>query len=248
MEGGWTGRAARTRHAVEHACFHITSASALPHSLLLPLPPTRLQGKEAAITCGMGFATNSAFIPLLAGKGSLVVSDALNHSSIVAGVRGSGALGKWGWGLWRRGRVDSPPNPGRADAARRLWPLARALHPPPPPQRVTIAINSQPTLQARGSRCLTITSRPTWRRCCARPSPRASPAPGGPGRRLCVACVACLAWDAGRGIGVGVGLRGAARRGAARSAALACWAPRLHTCPPTHPRADRHPSNASTLH
>lgn len=48
-------------------------------------------GKEAAITCGMGFATNSAFIPLLAGKGTLVVSDALNHSSIVAGVRGSGA-------------------------------------------------------------------------------------------------------------------------------------------------------------
>lgn len=38
----------------------------------------------------MGFATNSAFIPLLAGKGTLVVSDALNHSSIVAGVRGSG--------------------------------------------------------------------------------------------------------------------------------------------------------------
>lgn len=48
-------------------------------------------GKEAAITCGMGFATNSAFIPLLAGRGTLVVSDALNHSSIVAGVRGSGA-------------------------------------------------------------------------------------------------------------------------------------------------------------
>ncbi|KAL4857730.1 Long chain base biosynthesis protein 2a [Chlorella vulgaris] len=48
-------------------------------------------GKEAAITCGMGFATNSAFIPLLAGKGTLIVSDALNHASIVAGVRGAGA-------------------------------------------------------------------------------------------------------------------------------------------------------------
>lgn len=48
-------------------------------------------GKEAAITCGMGFATNSAFLPVLAGKGTLLVSDALNHSSIVAGVRGSGA-------------------------------------------------------------------------------------------------------------------------------------------------------------
>ncbi|GAB4817159.1 hypothetical protein N2152v2_004205 [Parachlorella kessleri] len=48
-------------------------------------------GKEAAITCGMGFATNSAFLPLLAGKGCLIISDSLNHSSIVAGVRGSGA-------------------------------------------------------------------------------------------------------------------------------------------------------------
>ena len=54
--------------------------------------PCRMQGKEAAITCGMGFATNSAFIPLLAGKGTLLVSDALNHASIVAGVRGSGGL------------------------------------------------------------------------------------------------------------------------------------------------------------
>lgn len=48
-------------------------------------------GKESAITFGMGFATNSMVIPALVGKGCLVVSDALNHASIVAGVRGSGA-------------------------------------------------------------------------------------------------------------------------------------------------------------
>lgn len=48
-------------------------------------------GKEAAITYGMGFATNSASIPALAGKGTLVLSDALNHTSIVAGVKASGA-------------------------------------------------------------------------------------------------------------------------------------------------------------
>ena len=48
-------------------------------------------GKEAAITFGMGFATNSAIIPLLVSKGCLVISDALNHASIVAGARGSGA-------------------------------------------------------------------------------------------------------------------------------------------------------------
>lgn len=51
----------------------------------------RFLGKEAAITFGMGFATNSAVIPLLVGPGCLVISDALNHASIVAGTRGSGA-------------------------------------------------------------------------------------------------------------------------------------------------------------
>jgi len=48
-------------------------------------------GKEAAITFGMGYATNSANIPVLIGKGGLVISDALNHASIVVGCRGSGA-------------------------------------------------------------------------------------------------------------------------------------------------------------
>ncbi|GBG71492.1 hypothetical protein CBR_g8908 [Chara braunii] len=48
-------------------------------------------GKEAAMVYGMGFATNSSTIPALVGKGCLVISDSLNHSSIVAGVRGSGA-------------------------------------------------------------------------------------------------------------------------------------------------------------
>ncbi|EFJ46984.1 hypothetical protein VOLCADRAFT_92508 [Volvox carteri f. nagariensis] len=48
-------------------------------------------GVEDAITYGMGFATNSSTIPALVGKGCLVMSDALNHSSIVAGIRASGA-------------------------------------------------------------------------------------------------------------------------------------------------------------
>lgn len=48
-------------------------------------------GKEAAITFGMGYATNSANIPVLIGKGGLIISDALNHASIVVGCRGSGA-------------------------------------------------------------------------------------------------------------------------------------------------------------
>ncbi|CAM6116275.1 unnamed protein product [Calypogeia fissa] len=48
-------------------------------------------GKPAAITFGMGFATNSTTLPALVGKGCLIISDSLNHSSIVAGARGSGA-------------------------------------------------------------------------------------------------------------------------------------------------------------
>lgn len=48
-------------------------------------------GKEAAIVFGMGYATNSVVIPALVGKGCLLVSDALNHASIVVGARGSGA-------------------------------------------------------------------------------------------------------------------------------------------------------------
>jgi len=51
----------------------------------------RFLGKPAALTFGMGFATNSIGIPALMGKGCLILSDELNHSSIVAGARGSGS-------------------------------------------------------------------------------------------------------------------------------------------------------------
>ena len=49
-------------------------------------------GKEAAIVFNMGFATNALGIPALGGKGTLLVSDSLNHSSIVVGARASGAV------------------------------------------------------------------------------------------------------------------------------------------------------------
>ncbi|CAI5769352.1 serine palmitoyltransferase 3 [Podarcis lilfordi] len=48
-------------------------------------------GVEAAMAFGMGFATNSMNIPALVGKGSLILSDELNHSSLVLGARLSGA-------------------------------------------------------------------------------------------------------------------------------------------------------------
>jgi 7-keto-8-aminopelargonate synthetase-like enzyme len=48
-------------------------------------------GQEDAVTFNMGFATNSTTIPALVGKGCLILSDELNHSSIVFGSRLSGA-------------------------------------------------------------------------------------------------------------------------------------------------------------
>jgi serine palmitoyltransferase len=51
----------------------------------------RFMGQEAAIICSMGFATNSTMLPALVGKGCLIISDELNHSSLVFGARMSGA-------------------------------------------------------------------------------------------------------------------------------------------------------------
>ncbi|OQR83269.1 serine palmitoyltransferase [Achlya hypogyna] len=48
-------------------------------------------GKPAAIVYNMGYGTNAASIPALMGKGTLIISDALNHTSIVNGARASGA-------------------------------------------------------------------------------------------------------------------------------------------------------------
>ncbi|XP_052106800.1 serine palmitoyltransferase 2-like [Mytilus californianus] len=48
-------------------------------------------GVEAATTFPMGFATNSMNMPSIVGKGCLILSDELNHSSLVLGSRLSGA-------------------------------------------------------------------------------------------------------------------------------------------------------------
>eukprot|EP01052_Picozoa_sp_SAG31_P046836 SAG31_NODE_9119_length_1330_cov_1.632819_1_plen_307_part_01 len=58
-------------------------------------------GKEAAIVVSMGFATNSTLIPSLVGKGSLIISDALNHTSIVYGSSH----------VYRRVQPSGPPTP-----------------------------------------------------------------------------------------------------------------------------------------
>lgn len=48
-------------------------------------------GKEDAITCAMGFATNTTILPSLFSKGDLIISDSENHASIIIGARNTGA-------------------------------------------------------------------------------------------------------------------------------------------------------------
>lgn len=51
----------------------------------------RFLGKEDALALNMGYNTNSTTIPALTGRGDLLISDELNHTSIVSGARASGA-------------------------------------------------------------------------------------------------------------------------------------------------------------
>jgi serine palmitoyltransferase len=51
----------------------------------------RFVGQEASILFSMGFATNSTTLPALIGKGGLIISDELNHSSLIFGARLTGA-------------------------------------------------------------------------------------------------------------------------------------------------------------
>mmetsp|Transcript_14502 Transcript_14502/g.28064 ORF Transcript_14502/g.28064 Transcript_14502/m.28064 type:complete len:511 (-) Transcript_14502:131-1663(-) len=48
-------------------------------------------GKEDAVCFNMGYGTNQTAIPAFFGKGCLLISDTLNHTSIVNGSRASGA-------------------------------------------------------------------------------------------------------------------------------------------------------------
>lgn len=47
----------------------------------------RFKGAEASLVYQTGFAANAGLIPQLAGKGDLIVSDELNHGSIIDGTR-----------------------------------------------------------------------------------------------------------------------------------------------------------------
>jgi glycine C-acetyltransferase len=47
----------------------------------------RFKGAEASLTYPTGFAVNSGLIPQLVGRGDIIISDELNHGSIIDGVR-----------------------------------------------------------------------------------------------------------------------------------------------------------------
>ena len=53
---------------------------------------SKFLGTEATLTFGMGFATNALNIAALVGKGSCIISDELNHSSLILGCRLSGVM------------------------------------------------------------------------------------------------------------------------------------------------------------
>jgi glycine C-acetyltransferase len=47
----------------------------------------KFKGAEASLTYQSGFATNAGLVPQLAGQGDLIVSDELNHGSIIDGAK-----------------------------------------------------------------------------------------------------------------------------------------------------------------
>jgi len=47
----------------------------------------KFKGVEAALVCQTGYAVNAGLIPQLVGQGDVVISDELNHGSIIDGVR-----------------------------------------------------------------------------------------------------------------------------------------------------------------
>lgn len=73
--------AASPRHEAGTSEMHLEAESLVANFL----------GQEDALLVSMGFATNSTTLPALVSKGCLIISDEMNHSSLVTGARLSGA-------------------------------------------------------------------------------------------------------------------------------------------------------------
>ncbi len=83
----------------------------------------RFKGAEASLVYQSGFATNAGLLPQLVGEGDLVVSDELNHGSIIDGLR----LSRAERAVYRHGDADDL---GRV--------LAEAERKAPAPRRVLV--------------------------------------------------------------------------------------------------------------
>jgi glycine C-acetyltransferase len=79
----------------------------------------RFKGVEATISFQSGFAANLGTIPALADEGDVIISDSLNHASIVDGVR----LARAGRSIYPHGDVDAlgdKLSEARSQGARRI--------------------------------------------------------------------------------------------------------------------------------
>eukprot|EP00505_MAST-04D_sp_SCG-Rhode-Island_P003926 Stramenopile-MAST_4_protein_3926 len=72
-------------------CSAPTDAGTCKYHVQLEDMMAKFLRKEACIIYNMGYGTNATTIPALTGKGSLIISDSLNHTSIVNGIRASGS-------------------------------------------------------------------------------------------------------------------------------------------------------------
>jgi hypothetical protein len=85
-----------------HRELEATVANFVGKEVLLSSSPCSVQSRvfvgcpllrrQAALCLSMGFATNSTILPAIAPKGTLIISDALNHASIVIGARTAHAV------------------------------------------------------------------------------------------------------------------------------------------------------------
>lgn len=78
--------AAMERHGVGAGASRLIAGTLVPH-VALEQELARWKGSEAALLLGSGYLANLGILSCVAGEGDLILSDALNHASIIDGCR-----------------------------------------------------------------------------------------------------------------------------------------------------------------